>query len=115
MTSTKKRELWARRVAAWERSGLSRRAWCERHGVNVHTLDYWRYRLRQRAARPVVARSRSKALVPIVVKEAAPLPTAAALGAVPVEIALPSGVQVRVPASTDPRWLASLVRELGAC
>jgi len=106
---TSKRELWARRLAACERSGMSRRAWCAAQGVSVHTLDYWRYRLRPSKA----ARSSSKALVPIVVKDTAAARSIASTPA--IEIALPSGVQVRAPASTDVRWLAVLVRELRAC
>jgi hypothetical protein len=44
--------MWARRLAACERSGLSRRAWCAAQGVNVHTLDYWRYVLPLGVAQP---------------------------------------------------------------
>ncbi|MGH8031168.1 MAG: IS66 family insertion sequence element accessory protein TnpA [Luteimonas sp.] len=111
MAKTSKRELWGRRLAAYERSGLSRRAWCVARGVNVHTLDYWRYRLRPTKA----ARSRSKALVPIVVKDVAAARSRSIASPAAIEIALPSGVRVQAPTSTDARWLAGLVRELGAC
>lgn len=106
MAKSSKSEVWARRLAACERSGLSRRAWCERAGVNVHTLDYWRYRLRPGPAKS--ARSRSKALVPILVRDTSTAMTG-------IEVELSSGVRIRASTSTDVRWLASLVRELGAC
>jgi hypothetical protein len=79
--------------------------------VNVHTLDYWRYRLGGRPARKA-ARSKSKTLVPIVVKERRGV---ALTSPATVEIALASGVQVRAPTSTDAHWLANLVRGLGGC
>jgi beta-glucuronidase len=69
MAVSSKREVWAGRIAAWERSGLSRRAWCGERGVNVRTLDYWRRRL-QREPAPRKRQARS-APVPIVVAPAA--------------------------------------------
>ena len=109
MGKTDKRRLWARRIAAWERSGLGRRAWCASHGVNVHTLDYWRYRLRRVVTVAAKRKARSNALVPIMVK--VPLNAAAAM----IEIALTSGVTLRAPVSTEATWLAQVVRELSRC
>jgi hypothetical protein len=33
-----------RTIEEFQRSGLERRAFCERHGISVSTLDYWRRR-----------------------------------------------------------------------
>jgi len=122
MERSKKAVLWARRIAAWERSGLSRPAWCAAEGVNVHTLDYWRWRLRSpqpgarlRSTAHALARSKSGALVPIVVREPAPSVRGVGTGADAIEIALPGGMRMRAAASTDVRWLAELIRELGRC
>ena len=41
-----RRETIAGVVAEYERSGLSRRSFCERAGVAVSTLDYWRRQVR---------------------------------------------------------------------
>lgn len=110
MAKASKREQWGRRLAAFKRSGLSRRAWCAAHGVKVHTLDYWRYRLRDRPAPR--RRRRSKALVPIVVRESkAPAPTAEAT----IELTLPSGIRLSAAEGADLVWLSALVRELRAC
>ncbi len=88
-----KEMLWAKRVRAFERSGLSRRAWCARENVPLTTLDYWRRRLRE--ADP--------GLVPVVV-ESAP-------GAEHIEIAL-GDIRLRLPATVDAVWLCSLLRGL---
>jgi hypothetical protein len=50
MAKTDKQRTWAKRIAAWERSGMSRRPWCAANEANVHTFDYWRRRLRARSA-----------------------------------------------------------------
>jgi len=42
-----RREVIAGVVAEYERSGLSRRSFCERTGVAVSTLDYWRRQVRE--------------------------------------------------------------------
>ena len=43
-------EHWQRLVAGQARSGLSVRAFAERHGVSPDTLTYWKYK--RRGARP---------------------------------------------------------------
>lgn len=89
-----KEKLWAKRIRAFERSGLSRRAWCVLEKVRPSTLDYWRLRLR-RAAEP--------ALVPVVVDS---VPAAKE-----IEIRL-GDVQLRLPADVDADWLCRVLRGL---
>jgi hypothetical protein len=101
MAQSSKAHQWAKRIAAFEGSGLSRRAWCVQQGLNPHTLDYWRSRLRE--ADPAAA---SAALVPIVVADN---------DAACVEIALPGGTRVRAPDTVDAAWLSALVRGLSGC
>ncbi len=88
-----KEKLWAKRMRAFELSGLSRRAWCAQEKVAVPTLDYWRRRLRD--APP--------ALVPVVVNEA-PAPAR-------IEIAI-GNVHLRLPTGVDAAWLNSVLRGL---
>ena len=88
-------KVWAKRMRAFERSGLSRRAWCAQEKVPLSTLDYWRRRLRQRGV--------ASALVPVVV-DVAPR-------AERIEIAL-GDVQLRLPSGVDADWLCRLLRGL---
>jgi len=108
MAKTEKERIWTRRIAAWERSGMGRRAWCAANEVNVHTFDYWRRRLREQA--PTSAAPPQK-LVPVVVKSA----PGASVSPATIEIALPRGIALRAPAMVDARWLATLVRAIDAC
>lgn len=103
MSRLAKRAMWSKRVAAFERSGLSRSAWCAREGLAVATLDYWRIRLR--ADRSTV----SRALVPIVVARPVVESVCAAAGTVAIEVA---GVRLRSGADVDAGWLLSLLRGL---
>lgn len=93
-----KEKLWTKRMRAFERSGLSRRAWCEKEGVPLSSLDYWRRRLRTMET--------AQALVPIVVAEQ-PLSSKTCL----IEIDA-SGVQLRVPTNIDADWLCRVLRGL---
>src|SRR5205823_13110684 len=40
-------------AAQFEQSGMSRREFCQRHGMALTTLDYYRYRERRKKAGPV--------------------------------------------------------------
>jgi hypothetical protein len=42
-----KHTLWRDHIGAWQASGLSQRVWCEREGIALSTLSYWRKRLRE--------------------------------------------------------------------
>ena len=46
MTHAKSRSLWQSRVAEYESSGLTMRAWCERNGFRDGQLRYWLKRAR---------------------------------------------------------------------
>ena len=88
-----KEKLSAKRMRAFERSGLSRRAWCAQEKVPLSTLDYWRLRLRRTAA----------TLVPVVV-DSVPV-------AKQIEIAV-GDVQLRLPVGVDADWLCRVLRGL---
>lgn len=45
-----KREEWARRIAEWEGSGQSQKAFCARRGLALSTFQWWRAQARRRAA-----------------------------------------------------------------
>ncbi len=40
------REQWRSHIEAWLDGGQTRAAYCEQHGLNLHTFGYWRQRLK---------------------------------------------------------------------
>lgn len=98
MAGMDKCALWSERIEQWRSSGLSRRAWCERSGINPHTFDYWR--------------RRQPALLPIAVA-----PTAPAVVVTPsrVDIVLPNGITLHVTLEADAAAVARWAHALQAC
>ena len=94
-------EFWLQRVRAFDRSGLTRSAWCARHGVAVSTLDYWRCRIGKAAV--------SRSLVPIVVDEAVAAGDAQTPGVIEVQVL---GLRLRADAGVDATWLCHVLRGL---
>jgi len=90
-----KRRQWARRMQAWERSGQTRAAFCGAHGLSLATFDYWRRQLR----------APGRALVPVTVSGST---------AVPIEIALPNGIRLRM-AVADVAQARAWVEALRGC
>jgi transposase-like protein len=103
MSESEKRAMWRDRVAAFERSGMSRSAWCARHGVKVATLDYWRVQL---AHEPV---SNAK-LIPIRVVPAVSPARRVSLGEIKIELG--GAVCLHTSSDVDADWLAALLRGL---
>jgi transposase-like protein len=91
-----KRDLWIKRMQAWERSGQTRAAFCRARGVNRHTFDYWRRLLREA----------SGALVPVVVDD---------MVSAAIQIALPNGVRLQIAVGTDAAQVGKLVAVLRSC
>ena len=102
--SARDRARWLER---FERSGLSLRVFCRKHGVPVSTLLFWRRRARQTAG--------TAAGVLVEVPPAAVSGAAATAGARSIAIRLPNHTELEVSDQTDPRWVAVLVREALAC
>jgi hypothetical protein len=102
MDRASKAALWSKRVGEYGRSGLSRRAWCDRHGVAVATLDYWRRRTRE--SLPM-----SQSFVPMVVADAPSSAGASAPGVIELEFA---GVRIRADAGVDAAWLCRVLSGL---
>lgn len=125
--SASKARLWATQIAAFEASGQSRRGWCAAQRVNIHTLDYWRLKLRDRAAsmRTTTRLIRSSGapaqrppataitLVPVQVRSG-PTPAPSAPSAV-IELEWPNGLRLRTALGADVHELSMLVRALWPC
>ena len=93
-------QSWRERIAAWEKSGQSARAFCAYHRLQEASLYSWRRTLRERSRERPVAKE---------------LPSFVPLRVVPdaiVEIVLPSGLVVRVPAAAEAAAVVALVTAL---
>lgn len=125
-----------REILAELEEGVTLAALAKRHGVKRKTLVWWRWEVARRdelaakAAKPGKTKRRSPAkerapksvaappppLLPVVLGAPEPaLPaTEAQAGRAGFEVALPSGVEVRVPAGFDAADLRRLLAVLGA-
>ena len=104
MAESRKQAIWSRRVLSFERSGLTRVAWCRREGVSAASLDYWRRRFR------AVVEEGGRALVPIMVSDACAVESVVCAGILEIEVG--GGVRLRADARLDAQWLASVLRGL---
>ena len=122
------RVRWTKLVSDFETSDLTQREFATERGISFSNLRNWLYRLRKesRPLQPEPAQvpgqaparapaSEGSRLVPVRVVASAAKPRSsvvAAGGGEVVEIALPSGVRVRFPVGTDPRYVRSLAAAL---
>lgn len=80
MTTTQsKSDFWQQHISAWKDSGLSQAAYCQQHDLKLSTFTYWRNK--QNKGR--------RKLMPVSI----PAPDAS------VELALPGGIHMQLPAS----------------
>jgi len=114
-----KERVWRRAFKDWRRSGLSVRAFCDWRSLSEASFYAWR---RELAIRDREARARRESPVngpatnlpqflPVhVVADATPEPGASRI----LEVQLPSGVRLRVPAGFDRQTLADVLAALEA-
>ena len=107
------RETWAKRVERWKESGLTAAQFATETGISRSSLSWWKWRLgadaRKGAEVKVAKRQRRASRVsPLTFVE---LPAPALRES--LEVVLPSGVRIRVPADFDASALARLVEVLG--
>jgi transposase-like protein len=94
-------QFWREVVAAWQESGRSVRAFCHSRRLQEASFYAWRRTLRQRDQQRAAAQP-SKFVPVRVVPDAL------------LEIVLPTGLVVRVPAATEAATVATLVAALRA-
>lgn len=93
-------------MEAWGRSGLTAKQYASRAGVSDRTLTYWKWRLGKEAGeRAVVAEEPAGAALASFVEVRTGVEGR-------IEVELPSGRRIRVPASFDAAALRSLVEAL---
>ena len=115
--------MWSTGVAVFEASGQNRRVWCAAPGIRIHTLDYWRLKLRRESLwKQVTARIEAQghqspptaiALVPVQVRSGS-TPVRCASSAA-IELEWPNGVRQRTALGADVHELSALVRALWPC
>jgi hypothetical protein len=104
------RATWAKRVEKWKRSGLTAKAFAAQAGISASSLAWWRWKLGAEAKSKNRHRRRTPTVEPLSFVEVPQAAMSAMEGA--IELELPSGVRVRVPAGFDPSALARLVAAL---
>jgi hypothetical protein len=95
---------WLRIAEEFEASGLAQREFAGCRGLRLSTLQSWVYRRRRQASAVTEPPVR---LLPVQVS------SVPATDAAPLEVALGSGVRVRVSPGTDVDYVARLVAALG--
>ena len=100
---------WTKQVKDWRSSGLSRNAYCKREGLKPTTFDYWRPLIvsdhaEVKAVKPPVS-DNDITLVPVALASGHPVGQ-------PLKLTSPSGWEMQLPASVDPKWLIAVLRQL---
>jgi len=106
-TSVRAREM-RRVLAGWQHSGLTLREYGEKRGIPPSTLSWWRRVFRCAGEDEVNGAAAENAVVFTEVPRPANVPGTAAV----LEIVLPSGHLVRVPAGADTDTLRRVIEAL---
>lgn len=96
-----KRGFWEGHIQAWQASGSTQAHYCREHQLALASFGYWRRKLK--AAKP----SAAKGLIPILGPAVANRPV--------IEIALGSGLTLRIPPEVQASQVAAWVQALRAC
>lgn len=91
-------------VESWQQSGLSIRAYSELHHISFHTLQYWRYKIKNATPLPNQSGSSVPAFLPLKVK-----PSLGSTGAVFCELVTQGGRRLVFHQSVDAHFLKSLL------
>ena len=97
MANKEREQLWQERVAQWQTSGLSQRAYALEQGFPVRQVGYWVRRLTQSQVAP--------ALLPVRI-------AAVATPAAALSLRSERGWTLTVPSDVPAHWLAELMRAL---
>ncbi len=97
VTNTEREKVWKERVAQWQASGLSQRAYAIEHGFPVRQVGYWVRRLAGAQTLP--------ALLPVRVTPKVQGPSA-------ITVRSEHGWTLSLPGDVPASWLAELMRAL---
>jgi transposase len=91
------RQEWAKRVARWQRSGLTAKAFAAQAGLSAQSLSFWKWKLSREG------RERS---LPTFVELSAPALSSSSM----LEVVVHADVTVRVPVGFDEETLTRVLR-----
>jgi hypothetical protein len=100
-------EFWAPHVTAMEQESVATAVYAKRHGLALHSLYYWRHKIKSAAAQTAGAPERSSAFVALTVSEPVVMQPPGSC-----TLVLGAGVRVELPALPAPEWLAALGRAM---
>ena len=110
MRSEAKERLWREQVTSWQRSGLSIRQYCQQHQLNEPNFYAWR---RELARRDEVGGISSKSVQRPKPLSVMWMPLTVDPSTVPVvEVQLPTGAILRVPAGVESVTLERILTAL---
>ena len=110
MRSEAKERLWRKQVMSWQRSGLSIRQYCQQHQLNEPNFYAWR---RELARRDEVGGISSKSVQRPKPSSVTWMPLTVEPSTVPVvEVQLPTGAILRVPAGVESVTLERILTAL---
>jgi hypothetical protein len=102
---TPRQSEWAAHVRSWLASGEERETFAEREGVSAKQLGWWRWKLGEMGVAFDNADDDAAAAAPAFIE-------LSATESVTIELVMPSGIVVRVPADFDDDALARMLAVL---
>lgn len=99
MSNVDREKVWKERVAHWQASGLSQRAYAIEQGYPIRQVGYWVRRLSKSPAMP--------GLLPVRIESAVPMPAPQA-----ISLRNERGWTLSLPGDVPASWLAELMRAL---
>lgn len=110
MRSEAKERLWREQVTSWQRSGLSIRQYCQQHQLNEPNFYAWRRELARRDEVDGISSKSVQRPKPLSVTW---MPLTVDPSRVPVvEVQLPTGAILRVPAGVESTTLERILTAL---
>ena len=100
-----KRSAWARRLSEWRTSGDTVSSFCRRQRVSLATFYYWKRRL-SGSSRGTSTKVQAPKFLPVRLQPGT--------SAGPIEIQLPNGAVVRLPADVSLGTLREAIQAAGA-
>jgi transposase len=101
------RAAWVERLARFAQGGLSPAQFCAQEGVSLPAFYSWKRRLAGETSgtgtQPAPAADHGPRLLPVRLQPPGS----------PLELVLPGGAVLRIPAGSDPAWVRCLVAALG--
>lgn len=103
-----KSDLWLERIQAFQKSGLSRKDWCQQNEIPQSTLGYWIRKIRSEASESQDSPDPVFAMLP----SEQDLPYNAGVENHPVTILLQENIRIEVGADCPVRLLTTLLQVL---